>query len=298
MLLPHPAPYAVPHVPVQAAEDVFRAGAIAIEVRPATQDGVEFLEQVVKRPVQGLPRRQLLDLVPQVRRRRLRHLDAGRPAEAVVPSHAHAMSEELEAVGRISDPRLVGGQGQPHAIAQCLGESVPLGLGLLLRAVHQDHEVVGISHREHHHSTGTPVRAACFQCRLQAIALPVCPPLGSVLHPPLVSLFDQTQGDIVQQWRDDAPLRRAGIRAKELLFAKDTSLQELHEQSVHPQVSTVLAHALHKQMMVDVVEGTPDTLPISKTFRRQCVSCAEVMPLKGMTSRCSGAGSVQASGNR
>jgi hypothetical protein len=47
----------------------------------------------------------------------------------------------------------------------------------------------------------------------------------------------------------------------------------------------------HQQLMIEGVEGTHDTLPISKSFRRQCGSFAEAMPLKGRNSRCSGAAS-------
>jgi hypothetical protein len=47
--------------------------------------------------------------------------------------------------------------------------------------------------------------------------------------------------------------------------------------------------------LADRIEGTHDTLLISKTFRRPCASCAGVMPSKGKNSRYSGAASVQAS---
>ena len=38
----------------------------------------------------------------------------------------------------------------------------------------------------------------------------------------------------------------AGVGAKELFLAEYAGLQELHEYSIHPQVSAVLAHALHE----------------------------------------------------
>jgi hypothetical protein len=51
---------------------------------------------------------------------------------------------------------------------------------------------------------------------------------------------------------------------------------------------------LDQPVVFDGVEGRPDTLPISKTFRRQFASSAAVMPLKGKNSWCSAAASAQA----
>ena len=69
---------------------------------------------------------------------------------------------------------------------------------------------------------------------------------------------DSGTSSLLRTWGDDAPLRRAGVGAKELLLAECASLQELHEQPVHLPVSTVLAHALHQLVMVDVVEAALD----------------------------------------
>ena len=122
-----------------------------------------------------------------------------------------------------------GRQGQTHAVFQRLGQSVPLGLGLRLSSVHKNHEVIRVADWKQHHPARSAVRATCFHCRRDAVAGPVRSQLGPMLYPPLVSLFDQTQGDIGQQRRDDAPLWRAGVRAKELLFAQSASFEELHE---------------------------------------------------------------------
>ena len=40
---------------------------------------------------------------------------------------------------------------------------------------------------------------------------------------------DPQKGSLLRTWRDDAPLWRAGVRAKELLFAESAGFEELHE---------------------------------------------------------------------
>jgi hypothetical protein len=72
-------------------------------------------------------------------------------------------------------------------------------------------------------------------------------------------------------------------------------LQIAADQPQHPLVRHTLGQSVHQDVVVDPIEGTLDTLPISKSFRRQCGSFAEAMPLKGRNSRCSGAASGLAS---
>ena len=87
-----------------------------------------------------------------------------------------------------------------------------------------------------------------------------------MVHPPLISLFDNAQGDVGQQRRNDATLRRPGIGAPELLLCQGSGFQELHQQSIHRPVGTVPPDPLHQQMMVDVIEASINTLPILTTF--------------------------------
>src|ERR1700680_1514751 len=79
-----------------------------------------------------------------------------------------------------------------------------------------------------------------------------------MVHPPLISLFDNAQGAVAQRGRNDATLRRPGIGAPELLLCQDSGFQELHQQSIHRPVGTVPPDPLHQQMMVDVIETALD----------------------------------------
>ena len=132
--------------------------------------------------------------------------------------------------------------------------------------------VVGVTHDDHVASGMAP------------------PPL---LHP---QVEDVVQVDVGQQRTDATALATVPISLCSILPSSSTPasqplLDQPHDALRRPPV----LHELDQPSSVDGVEGTPDTLPISKTFRRQCALCAEVMPSKGKNSRCSAAASVQAS---
>ena len=92
-----------------------------------------------------------------------------------------------------------------------------------------------------------------------------------------------------------APLRRPRLTDATLSVFQHARLEPLAHEANDALVADPVLEETDQPVVVDRVEGTPDTLPISKTFRRQCASCAGAMPLKGKNSRCSGAASVQAS---
>jgi len=53
-------------------------------------------------------------------------------------------------------------------------------------------------------------------------------------------------------------LWRSSFRAEELIFRKDSGLQELTDQSRHPLVSDARAQSVHKVMVIDVIEAALD----------------------------------------
>jgi len=91
--------------------------------------------------------------------------------------------------------------------------------------------------------------------------------------------------DVVQVFA----LTQFDVRARVILDALDSrsvGTALAGRRSFTPSLSQN-RNRLLQQPMIDLIEGRPDTLPISKTFRRQCESCARVMPLKGTNLRCS-----------
>jgi hypothetical protein len=106
---------------------------------------------------------------------------------------------------------------------------------------------------------------------------------------------DVVQVDIGKQRRDYRALRRTHPHIGLLPVFDNPGSEPLADQSQDSRVTDPVLEESHHPGMIDGVEGTHDTLPISKSFRRQCVSCAEAMPLKGKNLRCSGAASGPAS---
>ena len=109
MLLHQPAPDAVSDIEVEGGELTACAGAEAIVVSPSPQNRIEFLEELRQRPERVSARGHLLHHVPKVRPFAGWYLDPRHIAEARMPLLTHPLTEELEALGQIRDPRLFDG---------------------------------------------------------------------------------------------------------------------------------------------------------------------------------------------
>jgi len=106
MLLHQPPPDAVPDIEVERGKLTACAGAEAIVVSPSPQNGIELLEKLRRRPERVSARGHLLHQVPKVRPFAGRYLDPWHIAESRMPLVAHPLTEELETLGQIGDPRL------------------------------------------------------------------------------------------------------------------------------------------------------------------------------------------------
>ena len=107
MLLHQPAPDAIPDIEVESCELTACAGAEAIVVPPSPQDRIESLEKFRQRPQRCSASGHLLHHVPKVRSLVGGDLDPRHIAETGVPFVAHPLTEELEALRQIRDPRLL-----------------------------------------------------------------------------------------------------------------------------------------------------------------------------------------------
>src|SRR5712692_1314400 len=113
VLLPHPPPNSVAHVPIQLRELVLGVGAKAVEVPPSAQERIEVLEELRQAELQPVSPRQLLHLVAEVRHFCFGDFDSWGVPEAPVPSQTDSMSEEAESVGERRHQRLLRRKLQP-----------------------------------------------------------------------------------------------------------------------------------------------------------------------------------------
>jgi len=109
MFLHQPTPDAVPDIEVERGEMAACAGAEAIVVSPSPQNRIEFLEKLRQRPERISALGHLLHHVPKIRSFAGRYLDPRHITESRMPIIAHPLTEELEALSQIRDPRLFDG---------------------------------------------------------------------------------------------------------------------------------------------------------------------------------------------
>ena len=109
MLLHQPTPDAVPDIEVECSELTACAGAEALVVPPSPQNRIEFLEKLRQRPERVSTLGHLLHRIPKIRSFAGRYLDPRHLAELRMPLIAHPLTEELEALSQIRDPRLFDG---------------------------------------------------------------------------------------------------------------------------------------------------------------------------------------------
>src|SRR5271170_3049814 len=109
MLLHQPTPDAVTDIEVEGGKLTACAGAEAIVVSPSPQNGIELLEKLRQRPERVSARGHLLHHVPKIRSFAGWYLYPRHIAEARMPLVTHPLTEELEALIQIGDPRLFDG---------------------------------------------------------------------------------------------------------------------------------------------------------------------------------------------
>ena len=109
MLLHQPPPDAVADIEVEGGELTACAGAETIVISPSPQNRIESLEKLRQRPERISAFGHLLHHVPKIRSFAGRYLDPRHIAELRMPLIAHPLTEELEALSQIRDPRLFDG---------------------------------------------------------------------------------------------------------------------------------------------------------------------------------------------
>lgn len=82
--------------------------AVPIEIAPASEHGIEAVNDRLKRAARMAPIGQLLDAVAEVANLLLRNLHPGPVTPAVVPSKPDAMAEEVKSLGERGNVRFLG----------------------------------------------------------------------------------------------------------------------------------------------------------------------------------------------
>ena len=135
--LPQPPPETIASVPVETGVHAAGVGAVAVVVRPASQDGVDLLKLLAKTDLGSVTSCQLLDPSTQIAGLRFGDFDARAVAVAFIPSHCDVESEELAPVGHGRDPGLLRRQLQAGGQAQVFGQGGFLRLSVFLRSRYQ-----------------------------------------------------------------------------------------------------------------------------------------------------------------
>src|ERR1700756_5172319 len=211
MLLHQPAPNAVPDIEVECGELTACAGAEAIVISSSPQNRIEFLEKLRQRPERINALGHLLRHVPKIRSFAGWYFDPRHITESRMPLVAHPLTEELEALIKIGDPRLFDGQLQLHSLLQISRKLRLFLLGLLASTRYKNHEVICISNREEHCPSSFTVRHACPQRRRRSITLAASLEFSTMVCPPLISFLDDAEGDVSEQRRDHTTLRSAFV---------------------------------------------------------------------------------------
>ena len=100
---------------------------------------------------------------------------------------------------------------------------------------------------------------------------------------------------LLRTWRKRPALRRALEPLAVHTVRHDAGLQVATDQPQHPLVRNPLGQPVHQDVVVDAVEGSSDTLPHPRTFRRSCAFGA-----RGMCSKdgsCASTAAASAGGN-
>jgi hypothetical protein len=83
-------------------------------------------------------------------------------------------------------------------------------------------------------------------------------------HPQIEGVM---QKQIGQQWADHSSLRSASFTLQQTsLFILRRRFQPALDVQFHPPLLRVFPHGLHHQIVIEIVEGHHDTLPIISTF--------------------------------
>ena len=108
-----------------------------------------------------------------------------------------------------------------------------------------------------------------------------------MVRPPLVSFLDDAEGDVGKQRRDHTTLWSAFVCRKQEAIRQNSGLQELRDQPRDLTIGDASTNPLHQLVVIDVVEGSYDTLPIISTFLRGSRLSGVTIHLKRARSRFS-----------